>query len=856
MIQGGLFTRDFLEEGIKGQAAWQQIDDAELRRLKDMAVSLFAKITSTKSPNEAVTEKDLIYPLLSTIGWGDLVLVQQSASKKGRSDVPDGLLFADETAFANGRRELDSWLRFRHGICLVESKKWNRVLDREEKGAKSHEGVPSTQMLRYLRRADDITSGKLRWGILTNGRHWRLYHQGALSVSEDFLEIDLGKVLDLPGCGLDLIDVRGRTPAEIEALREHLFKLFVVIFGRDAFVPQDGRLTFHQIALQEGRKWETRVARDLADKVFDEVFPLLADALAKSDPQRDKAFGSAYLNEVRQAALILLYRILFVLYAEDRNLLPDESGLYADYCLTRVRQEVAERKSARKPFPASAKTYWPRLQSIFRAIAEGDDDLGIPPYNGGLFDKDAAPILERVALNDAVVADVVFRLSHEHDPKSARPPKYINYRDLSVQQLGSVYEQILEHGLRLNDDGTVGIAADASGRKTSGSYYTPEELVGLIIERAVGPLVDERLSCFREKAAAAAHDARPIRSRLDELTDLDPASRLLDLKVCDPAMGSGHFLVSLVDWLADSVLAAMAEAAAIVTFADYVSPLAGRIDAIRTKILGEAKSHKWPIVEAQLDDRHIVRRMVLKRVVYGVDKNPMAVELAKVALWLHSFTVGAPLSFLDHHLRCGDSVVGAWARPMVDKLEGLGALFSNGLITRVEQVSKVMAQIEGTTDNDIAEVTESKSKFRIVAEATDPVASFFSLMTAETLMGVLDAAPRKEPEPIEHLIEANKSEKVIKKAATDRQASSAQLVYGSPLTGPSATQSVSRPVRPASRRRTLRGSSRFSKRRKGRAGSRSCSITWASMPADASSPTTWSPKCVPLPPSIASSTGR
>jgi hypothetical protein len=142
-------------------------------------------------------------------------------------------------------------------------------------------------------------------------------------------------------------------------------------------------------------------------------------------------------------------------------------------------------------------------------------------------------------------------------------------------------------------------------------------------------------------------------------------------------MGSGHFLVSLVDWLADEVLAAMAEAAALVEWGDYVSPLASRIAAVRAKILGEAHVHKWPIVESQLDDRHIVRRMLLKRVVYGADKNPMAVELAKVALWLQSFTVGAPLSFLDHHLRAGDCIVGAWVRPTVDALRDRGASRQN-----------------------------------------------------------------------------------------------------------------------------------------------------------------------------------
>ena len=115
---------------------------------------------------------------------------------------------------------------------------------------------------------------------------------------------------------------------------------------------------------------------------------------------------------------------------------------------------------------------------------------------------------------------------------------------------------------------------------------------------------------------------------------------------------------------------------------------------------------------AQLDDRHIVRRMVLKRVVYGVDKNPMAVELAKVALWLHSFTVGAPLSFLDHHLRCGDSMIGAWSRPTVELLQRRGALFNTGPIASVEKVAGLMAEIEETTDSDIAEVDGVQGEVR------------------------------------------------------------------------------------------------------------------------------------------------
>jgi hypothetical protein len=741
LLNGGLFTRDFLTEGICGTEAWAGIDDAAVAGIRAQLDALLSAFGKIKNPTEAETEKELIWPTLEALGWSEMS-VQQNLSAKARDDVPDALLFGDAAAKAKAA-PLTAWQRFQHGLCIVEAKRWNRVLDREESRRKGEDGVPSTQMLRYLRRVDDVTDGGLRWGMLTNGRHWRLYFRGALSVAEDFLEIDLGKVFDLPGCETDLLDRRPDSFSSDEAWREHCLKLFILLFGRAAFLPDHHGETFHQLALREGKQWEARVARDLSDTVFGYVFPALGQALASADGKPMASLDAAALDEVREGALILLYRLLFVLYAEDRNLLPDESGPYADYSLTKLRNEIAVKKARGASFSDRMRTYWSRVEGVFQAIGQGDDSLGIPPYNGGLFDPAAAPILARMQLSDAVVADIVFRLSHI-DLRDGRPPKYINYRDLSVQQLGSVYERILEHGLKVKDDRII-VAENPAARKSSGSYYTPEELVALIIERAVGPFVAERVGAFTAKAATLASSTQTKEARLSELLPLDPASRLLDLKVCDPAMGSGHFLVSLVDWLADRVLEAMAEASAAVSFAPYVSPLADRIEAIRDKILAEAKTHGWPIAESQLDDRHIVRRMVLKRVVYGVDKNPMAVELAKVALWLHSFTVGAPLSFLDHHLRCGDSIIGAWTRPTVEALKSRGALFNTGAIASVENVARVMESIEEMTDSDIAEVIASKDAFGVVEEATAPISALFSMLNAERLMGIFGRAPKKAP---------------------------------------------------------------------------------------------------------------
>jgi hypothetical protein len=755
LLSGGLFTHDFLIEGICGTGAWMALDDAGIADVRSRLDKLLSAIGKLKNPNEAETEKELIWPLLEALSWTEMS-VQQNLSVKARDDVPDALLFGSAEAKAKAA-PLAAWQRFQHGVCVVEAKRWNRLLDRAEV-RKGEEGVPSTQMLRYLRRVDDVTYGGLRWGMLTNGRHWRLYFRGALSVAEDFLEIDLGKVLNLKGCEPDLLDKRPEIFKDDSAWRAHVLKLFVLIFGRVAFLPDHRGETFLQLALREGKQWESRVARDLSHVVFDRVFPMLCQALTVANGIPPAELNAAALSEVREGALILLYRLLFVLYAEDRNLLPDESGPYAEYSLTKLRAEIADRKARGVSFSDHMKTYWSRLDGVFQAIGQGDDSLGIPPYNGGLFDGAAAPILGRVQLPDSIIANVVFLLSHI-DFGDGRPPKYINYRDLSVQQLGSVYERILEHGLRV-EDGAVVVGENPEARQSSGSYYTPEELVTLIIGRAVGPLVSEHLQVFTSKAAALSTDTRTKETRIAELLTLDPASRLLDLKICDPAMGSGHFLVSLVDWLADRVLEAMAEAAAAGGFVAYVSPLAGRIEAIRARILAEAKTHGWPVAGSQLDDRHIIRRMVLKRVVYGVDKNPMAVELAKVSLWLHSFTVGAPLSFLDHHLRCGDSVIGAWTRPTVDRLKTRGALFNTTAITSVEQVARVMESIEEKTDSDIAEVKASKSAFSVVEEATNPISEFFSLLTAERMMGVLDGAPKKAPPLPEKMV--GKSEKEMR----------------------------------------------------------------------------------------------
>ena len=718
-FQGSLFSSDFLSQSIARLPDWKDIDSEAVDRFYESLKEIFNRFPVKQKPNESQTETDLIWPILERLGWTES-LRQQNLTAHGRQDVPDILLFADKAAKEQANSFEEEWKRYQFGLAIVECKRWNRPLDRRSE-LRDEMTAPSTQVLRYLRRVDDLTTGKLRWGILTNGAKWRLYYQGARSVSEQFLEIDLGKILNI-------YDKNNGSAILSESERRHWLTVFVLIFRREAFLPgtTDPR-TFHERSVDESKFYEERVASNLSELVFEKVFPELARAVAEAAPE-------APLAQVRDAALVFLYRLLFILYAEDRDLLPVRDTRYDDYALRdKVRGDVGRRKDQNDVFSDSAARYWNTIDDLCLAIDQGDASIGLPPYNGGLFDRGTIPLLEDIRLGDQVIANVIDALSFEQTEHGRR---YINYRDLGVQQLGSIYERLLEYEL-VREEGEIAVRPNIFARKESGSYYTPDDLVGLIIKETVGPLVQRCMDNFESKTAEGAQGDLPDDLKIGLLEEADPAEKLLELKICDPAMGSGHFLVNLVDFLTDSIITAMAEAEAAVE--NYISPLTGRIFRIRNKIMANARNRKWNFNTERLDDRHIIRRMVLKRCVYGVDKNPMAVELAKVSLWLHTFTVGAPLSFIDHHLRCGNSLFGIWVRAGIGKAKEYGGpLLLEKPIERALQAAAPMQIIEGLTDAEISEAHRSADIFARVKEDTAPLNAFLSVVHAFDWLNIRD----------------------------------------------------------------------------------------------------------------------
>ncbi len=376
------------------------------------------------------------------------------------------------------------------------------------------------------------------------------------------------------------------------------------------------------------------------------------------------------------------------------------------------------------------------LLALFHLVDQGSKDDNLPPYNGGLFiskpnpedisdEVEVARFLLSHKVPDFYLARGLDLLARDEDEKTFKHV-FIDYKSLGVRQLGSIYEGLLEFKLRIASEklgivkvkgkdiykpwrelsdsekaklekleakeslvlrrGDVFLENDKRERKATGSYYTPDYIVKYIVEHAVGPILKEKFEAVTPKIRDAQ---KRYRQRLDNLKAMgkslpehelaktygrEVVDELFDIKVLDPAMGSGHFLVQAVDFITDRML-------------DFLNgfpwnPVTVMLEETRRTILSSMEDMGITIDAGRLTDVNLLKRHVLKRCIYGVDLNPMAVELAKVSLWLDCFTLGAPLSFLDHHLRCGNSLIGVSVKEVQEAVEP---------ITKVSKTSKVAA---------------------------------------------------------------------------------------------------------------------------------------------------------------------
>jgi len=454
-------------------------------------------------------------------------------------------------------------------------------LDRKSQGVSgAQRSSPHSLVQELLNRSDDHL-----WGVVSNGLVLRLLRDNASLSRQAYVEFDLAAMMD------------GELYSDFT-----LLWLLLHVSRVEAEKPTDCVLeTWTKAAREEGlRALDT--LRDGVEEALNVLGRGFLEEPANRALQQRLAAGTLTAQDYYRQLLRLVYRLLFLLVAEDRDLLfaPGTPPLARErylryYGLSRLRSLAASRRGSRHG------DLWAGLSLVMKKLGSDDGcpDLALPALGGFLFSEEAMPDLASASLSNASLLEAVRKIALTLRDGWLRP---VDFRNLGAEELGSVYESLLELHPAIHEEGRGSFelrSAAGSERKTTGSYYTPTSLIECLLDSALNPVLDE--------AARAA----------------DPEKALLALKVCDPACGSGHFLIAAAHRLARRL-------ASVRTGEDEPDP-----SATRTAL-----------------------RDVIGHCLYGVDLNPMATELCRVALWIESLEPGKPLSFLDHHVQVGNSLLG------------------------------------------------------------------------------------------------------------------------------------------------------------------------------------------------------
>ena len=589
-ITGALLTPDIVARIASFDAA-DQTEEAygvppglkirdEIARYFRIAEALWHQFETAKAKSPAASERFMLDLLKQCFGF-DSIKAQKTISKGERE-------FPVRHAALDGRVPVV--------IAPVPAEDVRRTgVDESltQFGDGSRRRSATLLLQEYLNAEDEAL-----WGICADGLTLRLMRDNVSLTRPAWIEADFAKIFT-------------------ESLFPDFSALWLLIhqsrFGAPGSPPSDCALEHWRDA---GRIEGTAAREKLRNGVEAALIELgqgfiehPANALLRTALSQGKLTRQDYFEEL----LRLVYRLIFLFAAEDRDLLHTPGApqtavrAYAQgYSVGRLRERCTRRTSWDKNVDV-----WEGLKATFRALSEGEVLLGLPAL-GGLFAQGQLPHLRESRIENRRLLAAVWRLAWMRP--EGQPLTRVNWRDMETEELGSVYEGLLELTPLVsatNKSFTFAEGAEGRGnaRKTSGSYYTPDALVQALLDETLNPLIEETIAGKHDQAAIEA---------------------LLNLRLIDPACGSGHFLLAAA------------------------RRLASRIARLSS-----------PGTPSQADYRHWLRE-VARRTLFGVDKNPMAIELAKVALWIETVEPGKPLSFLDAHLRCGDSLLGVYDLQVLD----------------------------------------------------------------------------------------------------------------------------------------------------------------------------------------------
>lgn len=680
-VYGSALPEDFFlpDDGLVWQTpAWRsrlQRDVAQ-RRLAEtrrLLAKAFRELEDRSQPR--ATARHLLHPLADLLGW-------PLDDRPERVETDEG---EEEAGYAIGSNDAGPFLFAR---ALAPDASFDAPPDGHHRRF-----APTLVMERVLRQRG------MDFGILLNGTTLRLLHH----------ESGLSSWLDL-----NLVTIAEGT--------EDGERVWAFLWG---FLRYEALRAGHlSEALREARQHGLKVGEDLGEQVREALRQFLNALL--QHPENASLRESIEIHRLHEEALHFLYRLLFILYAEARGLLPLENPVYYEgYSLARWSEWAFRERPRLTDHDAFLET---TLRTLFRLLWEGAD-LGpmgrIPAYRGRLFDPESTPILNRLRVGGRTLAEVLIRLAYRQTPQGWRR---VSYRTLAVEHIGTVYEILLEYVPAIASETLWEVQIDGRRevltraqlievmrrrpcRNPEAIASDPELTQAASVAPSAGPnpfSVEGQLepgmaylrAGFRRKQTGTyfTHPALVdflVRQALEPLTRGKSAEELLQLKVVDPAMGSGHFLVAACRFLAEKLLAAYKR--------EFDRVLRESPDWPESEVLPAAGIPR-PVAAVWHDEERALaacKLLVAAYCLYGVDKNPLAVDLARVTLWIETAARDQPLTFLDHRLRVGDSLLG-FVNPLHLLRLPAGAALPAGhpwlgqeeLRARIERILKALQDIE------------------------------------------------------------------------------------------------------------------------------------------------------------------
>lgn len=527
----------------------------------------------------------------------------------------------------------------------------------------------------------DCAVAGARYGMLVCKGRFRLFDTDSPNATGEWLDIDASSVED-----------------------EHLPLLALL---SPPFLA-DGKL---EQLRAEARSFGAELHKRLDKTIRNKALPALATGIQRWANQNGvDVADDETRRECEHAALTLLFRLLFILYAESSRFLPIDNYSYRGVALSSLVEEAAEKSEY---MLSTSTALWDRFATLVRAMRNGNQAWGVPAYNGSLFAEtgfEGAELLEQMELTDSEFAEVLVAVGRDTETGGG-----VDFSTLEIGHLGHIYETLLSIRLSIADrplrydakrekyipvDSDIEVATGEllwltheGGRKAGGVYYTRVELVQHLVDNAVLPAFKRHLDKIRS------------------LANTDPkaaADQLFDFSVLDPACGSGHFLVQVVKTLADHTVQFLAE-----------TPLPSVTDKINNLRKAETRG-------VYVDDVGLLRRLIIKRCVFGVDLSPMGAEIAALSLWLVSFVPGLSLSYLKRNIVVGNSLLG-----VVDpkSVGSKGSFWYDELQTARGNATKSLLRLAGIDDRTPDEVRSSELADEEAEEHIKPLKRLFDMWT-------------------------------------------------------------------------------------------------------------------------------